>query len=52
MVFLLAGTDVAGEVVDVAPGVKDFKIGDKVVAVLSHLVFSLFDFFSLGSSET
>jgi NADPH:quinone reductase-like Zn-dependent oxidoreductase len=29
-------TDVAGEVVEVGPGVKSFKAGDKVVAVLSH----------------
>lgn len=39
----------AGEVVDVAPGVKDFKVGEKVVAVLNHLVFSSIDFLSLGS---
>uniref|UniRef100_F6HWN2 Enoyl reductase (ER) domain-containing protein n=1 Tax=Vitis vinifera TaxID=29760 RepID=F6HWN2_VITVI len=29
-------TDVAGEVVEVGSGVKDFKAGDKVVSVLSH----------------
>ncbi|KZV45848.1 hypothetical protein F511_22549, partial [Dorcoceras hygrometricum] len=31
-------TDVAGKVVEVGPGVKNFKPGDKVVTVLSHLV--------------
>ncbi|WCJ37944.1 Oxidoreductase zinc-binding dehydrogenase family protein [Euphorbia peplus] len=30
------GTDVAGEVIDVGPDVKDFKTGDKVVAKLDH----------------
>ena len=28
----------AGEVVEVGPGVKSFKAGDKVVAVISHAV--------------
>ncbi|XP_030933179.1 chloroplast envelope quinone oxidoreductase homolog [Quercus lobata] len=32
----IPGTDVAGEVVEVGPGVKSFKAGDKVVAVISH----------------
>jgi len=32
----ISGTDVAGEVVEVGPGVKSFKAGDKVVAALSH----------------
>lgn len=31
-------TDVAGEVVEVGPGVQDFKAGEKVVAYLNHLV--------------
>ncbi|KAL9670463.1 hypothetical protein QQ045_008015 [Rhodiola kirilowii] len=31
------GTDVAGEILDIAPGVSDFKVGDKVVAYLNHL---------------
>ncbi|KAL5718193.1 hypothetical protein ACHQM5_011125 [Ranunculus cassubicifolius] len=30
-------TDVAGEVVEAGPGVKNFKVGDKVVALLSHI---------------
>lgn len=33
----IPGTDVAGEVVEVGPGVTNFKTGDKVVAILSHL---------------
>ncbi|KAI3472722.1 hypothetical protein Pfo_028086 [Paulownia fortunei] len=32
----IPATDVAGEVVEVGPGVKNFKPGDKVVAMLSH----------------
>ncbi|KAE8037855.1 hypothetical protein FH972_010410 [Carpinus fangiana] len=32
----IPGTDVAGEVVEVGPGVKSFKAGDKVVAALSQ----------------
>ena len=36
--FVTTGTDVAGEVVEVGPGVTNFKTGDKVVAILSHLV--------------
>ena len=31
-------TDVAGEIIEVGQGVKNFKAGDKVVALLSHLV--------------
>ncbi|KAL6339405.1 hypothetical protein AAG906_032937 [Vitis piasezkii] len=30
-------TDVAGEVVEVGAGVKEFKAGDKVVSILSHV---------------
>jgi NADPH:quinone reductase-like Zn-dependent oxidoreductase len=33
---------VAGEVVEVGPGVKSFKAGDKVVAALSHAVSTIF----------
>ncbi|XWS76046.1 hypothetical protein CRYUN_Cryun01aG0143700 [Craigia yunnanensis] len=32
----IPGTDVAGEVIKVGPGVKNYKPGDKVVALLSH----------------
>ncbi|KFK38785.1 hypothetical protein AALP_AA3G160300 [Arabis alpina] len=33
----IPATDVAGEVMEVGSGVKNFKAGEKVVAVLSHL---------------
>ncbi|GAV78211.1 ADH_N domain-containing protein/ADH_zinc_N_2 domain-containing protein [Cephalotus follicularis] len=33
----IPSTDVAGEIVDVGPGVQKFKAGDKVVAILSHV---------------
>jgi NADPH:quinone reductase-like Zn-dependent oxidoreductase len=36
-----AVTDVAGEVVDVGPGVKDLTAGDQVVAMLNSLVSEL-----------
>ncbi|KAI4324160.1 hypothetical protein L6164_023720 [Bauhinia variegata] len=32
----IPGTDIAGEVVEVGPEVKDFRTGDKVVAKLGH----------------
>lgn len=37
-------TDVAGEVVGVGPGVEAFKIGDKVVSMLSTMVSALIAF--------
>ena len=37
-----AGTDVAGEVVEVGSGVKNFKAGDKVVAYLRQFVSFIF----------
>jgi len=39
----LSGTDVAGEIVEIGQQVKDFKVGDKVLAKLTHQViqFSL-----------
>ena len=36
--FSGAGTDVAGEIVDVGQGVNKFKAGDKVLATVSHAV--------------
>lgn len=39
--FLETATDVAGEVVDVGKAVKNFKPGDKVVALLNHLVINI-----------
>lgn len=35
-------TDVAGEIVEVGQGVKKFKVGDKVVALLSFGVSAHF----------
>jgi len=32
----IPGTDVAGEIVEVGPGVTKFKAGEKVVAILNH----------------
>ena len=38
MVLVGAVVDVAGEVVEVGSGVKDFKAGDKVVSILGTFV--------------
>ena len=37
-IFIGTATDVAGEVLGVGSDVKNFKAGDKVVAVISHSV--------------
>jgi len=42
-----SGTDVAGEVVDIGSQVKDFKVGDKVIAKLNNQV-SISFFYFLG----
>lgn len=34
-------TDVAGEIVEVGQGAKKFKVGDKVVVLLSHFVSAI-----------
>ena len=36
--FFASGTNVAGEIVEIGQ-VKDFKVGDKVLAKLNHQVF-------------
>lgn len=41
---IMAGTDIAGEVVDVGPAVTKFKKGDKVVAMLGTLVYNISPF--------
>lgn len=40
----MTATDVAGEVIDVGPGVSKFKVGDKVVSMLSVFVSYFFTF--------
>ncbi|CAN1269420.1 Chloroplast envelope quinone oxidoreductase homolog, partial [Linum perenne] len=37
----IPGSDVAGEVVEVGPGVKKFSLGDKVVGMVNHFVSSI-----------
>ncbi|CAL0304369.1 unnamed protein product [Lupinus luteus] len=44
-------TDVAGEVVEVGPQVKDFKVGDKVVAKLTHQYGGGFAEFAVASES-
>ncbi|KAK9992951.1 hypothetical protein SO802_022654 [Lithocarpus litseifolius] len=53
-----SGIDVAGEVVEVGPGVKSFKAGDKVVAAIRPAetkdnrdlrIRALFDFFDAAN---
>ncbi|KAF5810341.1 putative GroES-like superfamily, alcohol dehydrogenase [Helianthus annuus] len=38
----IPATDVAGEVIDVGPGVNNFKVGDKVVSMLDVFVSYIF----------
>lgn len=45
---MVIATDVAGEVVEVGAEVRNFKTGDKVVAVLSHMVCASLSFFLTG----
>jgi len=45
--MLGTATDIAGEVVEVGSGVNNFKAGDKVVAILSHIVSIIFHFYNL-----
>lgn len=47
--FLGTGTDVAGEVVRVGSDVKNFKAGDKVLAILSVFVSAYLFFFLVFS---
>ncbi|KFK38786.1 hypothetical protein AALP_AA3G160400 [Arabis alpina] len=47
----IPATDVAGEVMEVGSGVKNFKAGDKVVAVLSHLTGGGFAEFAVASEK-
>lgn len=50
--FVATGTDMAGEVVEVGPGVKNFRTGDKVVAILNPTVSAhSFFFFGVFSSN-
>lgn len=44
-----AATDVAGEVMEVGSGVKNFKPGNKVVAVLSARVSTQFSYLPMYS---
>lgn len=45
--MFLSVTDVAGEVVELGEDVKNFKVGDKVVAMLSYGVSALIPFSSV-----
>ncbi|XP_010550902.1 PREDICTED: putative quinone-oxidoreductase homolog, chloroplastic [Tarenaya hassleriana] len=47
----IPATDVAGEVVEAGPGVKKFKAGDKVVAVLNHLTGGGFAEYAVASEK-
>ena len=54
MRFFGAGIDVAGEVVEVRKGITKFKMGDKVVAILTDAIsysFSLLMFLPLLSRK-
>lgn len=47
----IPATDVAGEVMEVGSGVKNFKAGDKVVSVLSHLTGGGFAEYAVASEK-
>ncbi|OVA05705.1 Alcohol dehydrogenase superfamily [Macleaya cordata] len=47
----IPATDVAGEVIEVGPGVYNFEAGDKVVALLNHAIGGGFAEFAVASKS-